>query len=92
MRRPRRIPNGPTVLPPYPAVPPFIASAVVPPRSSLPDEAATVRMAEDMREAGTREGGVSRDGLALLGWTGRQIDRLAGAARELAHRDAVMSL
>ncbi|MCG6203667.1 hypothetical protein LPW26_03375 [Rhodopseudomonas sp. HC1] len=70
--------------PPYAAVSKLIDSALTPARASLASSAAVKRMAEDMRQASQREGGITRDDLALLGWTSTQIDAHAAAARELA--------
>jgi hypothetical protein len=41
-------------------------------------------MAEDMRQASQREGGLSRDDMLLLGWTAPQIESLVPAARKRA--------
>lgn len=67
-----------------PGIAPFIDSCMVKPRAAMPDAAATARMAEDMREAGQREGGMTTEALRLLGWTADQIERLGGRAREKA--------
>lgn len=67
-------------------VPAFIDSSAVPPRADMSDAAATRQMAQDMREAAYREGGMTRDALQLLGYTAAQIDRLVPAARLQADR------
>jgi hypothetical protein len=70
--------------PPYAAVSGLIDTALTPARAGLSPSRAVRRMAEDMRQAGQREGGLTRDDLALLGWTAEQIDKHGTAARELA--------
>jgi hypothetical protein len=62
-------------------VSPIIESSFVKPRAGMDDGAARAQMASDMREASSREGGITREGLELLGWTSLQIDRHASAAR-----------
>lgn len=84
--------SSPSVFKPFPKIPGFIASALVPPRATLKGAAAVQQMADDFRQAAYREGGITRDGLSLLGWTSIQIDTLAAKAREVAQRDAVVSL
>lgn len=69
---------------PYTAVSNLIDSALTPARASLSTSTAVKRMAEDMRQASQREGGITRDDLELLGWTAAQIDAHGAAARELA--------
>jgi hypothetical protein len=59
-------------------------SAFVPPRATLTGDTALRQLAEDMRQASQREGGVTRDDLELLGWTSAQLDATAAAARRLA--------
>jgi hypothetical protein len=49
------------------------------------------RMASDMREAAYREGGVTVDGLKLLGYTAAQIAAHADAARIIADQQAAMT-
>lgn len=88
-RHPRH--SAPSVRKPRAAVPDFIDSSLVPPRALLDDALATQQMASDMREGAYREGGVSRDGLELLGYTAAQIDGLASAARALANQQAGMT-
>lgn len=66
---------------------PLAASAAISaPRPHLKGQAAIDQMADDLRVIKTRAGGVSRDDLALLGWTQSQIDRHGTAARERAER------
>lgn len=78
----------------YPAaivIPAFIDSSLVKPRAGLEGHAATAQLAEDMRQASQREGGISRDDLELLGWTPAQIDAHAGKARIRAQALAGMT-
>lgn len=67
-------------LPANAIVPSFIDSALIKPRASLQGQTATRQMADDMRQAGHREGGVTRDDLSRMGWTPLQIDTHAAAA------------
>lgn len=76
---------------PQGTVPDFIATSMVPARSGLADKATVDRMASDMREAAYREGGMTRAGLELLGYTALQIDRHAPAARIKADQLAGMT-
>lgn len=62
----------------------LIDSALIGPRAALDGAAAIAQLADDMRQASQREGGVTRDDLKLLGWTGAQIDTLADRARTRA--------
>lgn len=73
-----------TTLPAQAAVSGIIKSAVVPPRADLEGRTAMRQLAEDMRQASQREGGVSRDDLKLLGWTGTQLDLYGEMARTRA--------
>lgn len=75
---------GPSSFRPALTIPAFIDSALTPPRAALQGETATRVMAEDMRQAAQREGGLSRDDMLLLGWTCSQIDALVPAARQRA--------
>lgn len=68
----------------HPAIPAFIGTSTVPPRAGLIGDAATAQMADDMRVAGQREGGITRDDLELLGWTPDQVTTIAGKARTRA--------
>jgi hypothetical protein len=86
------LPGLSRILPSQPSIPSFIATALVAPRATLPTGAAKRQMAEDMRQASQREGGISRDDLQLLGWTPLQIDTLAPAARQLAQSMSGMSI
>lgn len=72
-------------------IPPYIGSSMVPPRAHMSTEQATRQMADDMREAAYREGGLTREGLELLGYTPLQIDSLATAARARANRLAALT-
>ncbi len=76
---------------PAATVPAFIDSSLVPARSQLSGAAAIARMAQDMREAAYREGGLTEDGMALLGWTAGQIKLHVVDARTLANRQQVAS-
>ena len=69
----------------------LIDSSLTKPRASLTGEAATAQMAEDMRHAGQREGGITDRDLELLGWTAGQVKELAGAANIRAQRLAGMT-
>lgn len=75
-----RLPGIPSFIAPQATVPGFIDSALTKPRASLEGKSATRQMAEDMRQAGHREGGVTRDDLSRMGWTALQIDQHAAAA------------
>lgn len=76
----------------YFAVPRFIDSALVPPRSTLAPMAAVKRMADDMRQAGHREGGLTAEDLEAMGWTAGQVKTHAADARVMAQRLAGASL
>ena len=65
---------------------PLISSNVFRPRSPLKGREAIEQMADDMRIAAARSGGVTSDDLALIGWSRAQILVHGDAARELAHR------
>ena len=73
-------------------VPAFIDSALVPPRAQLAPAAAVKRMADDMRQAAHREGGVTADDLESLGWSRGQVKTYAADARALAQALAGASL
>lgn len=79
-----RLSAAASIIPPQATVSALIETALVPPRAGLAGDRATRQMAEDMRSAGHREGGMSRDDLELLGWTAAQIDSLAAKARTRA--------
>lgn len=85
-RRHTKLPGVTTALPTPLKIAPYIATSAVPPRSELGREDAIRQMAEDMREAHYREGGIDRDGLELLGYTTEQITSLAASARRRANR------
>ena len=86
------LPAARRLAPPYAAVPAFIDSALVAPRASLSPPAAVRRMADDMRQAGHREGGLTADDLATLGWSQAQIKTHGADARALAQQLAGASL
>jgi hypothetical protein len=88
--RPPR-PSARTAPRPFHNVPNFISTSLVPPRAAMSDDAATRQMAEDMRAAGYREGGISADDLETLGFTSEQIDRLGRAAARQAHALSAMT-
>lgn len=69
-------------------VPRYIETSLVQARAALSDAEATTRMASDMREALAREGGLDREDLERLGFTGQQIDRLHRPARLMANLQA----
>ena len=75
-----------------PSIPPFIDSALVSPRAGLSGSAATRQLAEDMRQAGHREGGLSTADAELLGWTTTQLAAHTAAARTLAQQLSGLSL
>lgn len=72
-------------------VAPFIASSLVPPRAAMARDDAIRQMASDMREASHREGGVTAEGLELLGYTPEQIAALVRPARVMANRLAALT-
>ena len=74
-----RLPASSTLQPAI-TVSSLIDSALVRPRASLTGHKATAQMAEDMRQGGHREGGVTERDLELLGWTAAQVRDLAAAA------------
>lgn len=80
-----------TTLRAHATVPAFIETSMVPARAGLSADAATKRMASDMREAAYRDGGLTKEGLELLGYSPEQISALAPKARRLANELAVMT-
>ncbi len=91
MRRPRRLPAQSTIRPAV-TVSKLIDSAFVKPRGTLEGAAAVRQLADDMRQASQREGGITRDDLELLGWTPAQIDANAAPARALAQSLAELTV
>lgn len=87
-----RLPASSTPARHQPAIPAFIDSSIVAPRANLRGDAATARMADDMRLASQREGGITRDDLELLGWTADQVTAIAGKARTRAQQLSGASL
>lgn len=73
-------------------VPDYIDTALVKPRSPLSPSETIKRMADDMRAASYREGGITEDDLERLGFTRSQIKAHAADARALAHQLAGPSL
>lgn len=86
-----RLPARGSRLTPQATVPGYIATSMVPARSTLPESAVVRRMASDMREAAYREGGVTVDGLKLLGYSAAQIATHVDAARIMADQQAAMT-
>lgn len=75
-----------------PSVPHYIDTALVRPRADLSPTETIKRMADDMRSAGYREGGITEGDLERLGFTRGQIKTHAADARALAQRLAGASL
>jgi hypothetical protein len=89
MRRIRhcnRLPGISRLLPPQAAVPAFIATSFIKPRAAMGPAETVRQMAEDMRAAEAREGGISADELKTLGFTAGQIKTHGDDARTLAQR------
>ncbi len=86
-----RLPARGSRFTPQASVPAFIATSMVPPRAGLADSAVVRRMASDMREAAYREGGLTVDGMKLLGYTPAQISTHADAARIMADQMAALT-
>ncbi|WP_420133977.1 hypothetical protein [Rhodopseudomonas sp.] len=90
MRRyPRRGARRPA--PTFAVVSDLIDTALPPARAGLKGPAAVKRLADDMRQASQREGGITRDELELLGWTSEQLDTHAAAARQHAQALSVVT-
>lgn len=81
-------PSAASVLRPQPRIAAFIGSALVPPRAAMTDAEAIRQMAEDMRNASQREGGITEDDLEVLGFTRTQIKLLG---RDAARRAQALS-
>jgi hypothetical protein len=95
MRRRRycnRLPGKARSLPVLPSIPAFIDTALTGPRARLSPSETVRRMAEDMREAAYREGGVSEADLLGRGYTAAQIKLHVEAARARAQELAGASL
>ncbi|NEU95080.1 hypothetical protein [Bradyrhizobium uaiense] len=73
-------------------VPDYIDTALVKPRAPLSPSETVKRMADDMRAASYREGGITEDDLERLGFTRSQIKAHAADARALAQQLAGPSL
>ncbi|UPJ43903.1 hypothetical protein IVB40_07490 [Bradyrhizobium sp. 40] len=86
-----RLPARGSRLIPQPAIPDYIKTSLVPARARLSPLETIEQMASDMREAAYREGGLTREGLELLGYSSAQIDTHVAAARQLANKQAVLS-
>ncbi|WP_316184673.1 hypothetical protein [Bradyrhizobium sp. SZCCHNRI1003] len=87
-----RLPGRSRPLAAQPTIAAFIDSALTLPRAGLSGSALIKRMAEDMREAGHREGGITEDDLLRRGFTSAQIKLHAADARALAQQLAGASL
>ena len=81
-----RLRGGPSfrTVPRQPVIPAFIDTALVKPRAGLSPEATVRQMASDMLNAGDREGGITADDLAQLGYTAAQIKTHGEDARQRA--------
>ena len=86
-----RLPARGSRFTPQAKVPHYIKTSMVPARAGLDPIATTRQMASDMLDAAYREGGLTQDGLLLLGYTMHQIQFCAATARELANKQAVMT-
>lgn len=90
-RRCNTLPGVASAPKPLPKIAPFIASSLVPARSAMKPADAIRQMASDMREAAHREGGVTSEGLELLGYTPEQIIALVRPARVMANKLAELT-
>lgn len=81
-----RLPAVRRLLPAQASIPAFIDTAFVKPRAGLTGSAAVRQLAEDFRQGAHREGGVSRDDLAVMGWTKAQLDAHAADANARAQQ------
>lgn len=86
-----RLPGVTSSLKPPITIASFIASSLVPARSAMNRDDAIKQMASDMCEAAHREGGVTAEGLELLGYTPEQITALVRPARVMANRLAALT-
>lgn len=91
IRHCNRLTARPSHLTAQAAVPAYIASSFVKPRAGMTDAQATAQMAEDMRQAASREGGITESDLELLGYTRAQIRIIVPGARRLAQALAVVA-
>jgi hypothetical protein len=93
MRRSGKPPrySAPSIRRPQAAVPGFIATSLVKPRAAMNAADAVRQMAEDMRNAAYREGGINADDLETLGFTPEQIKAHGRAAARKAHALAAMT-
>jgi hypothetical protein len=64
-----------------PVIPAFIASSIVKPRAQMGPAETVRQMAEDMRAAEYRDGGITADDLKTLGFTAGQIKTHGDDAR-----------
>ncbi len=74
------------------AVPDYIDTALVRPRAPLSPSETIKRMADDMREASYREGGLTEEDLERKGFTRAQVKAYAADARIMAQHLAGPSL
>lgn len=65
---------------------PLIAGNAVKPRAPLKGREAVEQMADDMRVANARNGGVTEQEMSLIGWTPAQIATHGEAARVRAQK------
>jgi hypothetical protein len=75
-----RLPAAGTTLRPQASVSALIDTSLVKPRATLRGETAVAQLAEDMRQNGQREGGVTDRDLELLGWTSGQLKEIGPQA------------
>ncbi|WP_128089575.1 hypothetical protein [Bradyrhizobium viridifuturi] len=87
-----RLPAAGRALSALAIVPDYIDTALVKPRAPLSPSETVRRMADDMREASYREGGLTEDDLERKGFTRAQIKAHAADARALAQQLAGPSL
>jgi hypothetical protein len=73
IRHCNRLTARPTFFPARATIPAFIASSTVKPRAAMGPAETVRQMADDMRQAESREGGVTESDLRTLGFTAGQI-------------------
>lgn len=82
-----RLPGVTSALPRSITISELIDTSIAKPRAHLIGREAEHQLADDMRAAYQREGGIGRDELMGLGWTGKQLDGpLAEKARSRAQQ------
>lgn len=72
-------------------IPGFIATSLVKPRAAMNADDALRQMADDMRNAAYREGGINADDLEALGFTPDQIKAHGREASRKAHALSAMT-